>query len=286
MLETLYCTFEDCVRVADIPNRELCRKHYSHLHRKGLLPDLGPCISQNCERRSIFRGLCIKHRGVSYPQYFTPHMPAHKGKNIDTGGNKLPCSSVGCNLDASCRGLCRTHYYRWQNPVAYKSPNKGPAGDALTCSASEGCSQEATSKGLCYKHWERVNKRGVDTLDYLKDVCPVESCGREKLSRKDVCSRCSQLAKRYSISITALQEMHLSRNRVCGNPGCSNDTRLHVDHSHDCCPSGKFGSKHVVSCGACVRGWLCASCNKSLGMLQENPRRIQGLLEYLDLHRG
>lgn len=286
MLEVLYCTFEGCAEVADIPNRELCRKHYSYLYSRKLLPVLGPCHSQGCGRKSIFRGLCIKHRGGMYPQYFSRHMPAHKGVNVSKDGGRTTCLMDECDKEASCRGLCRTHYYRWSNPLVYESPNKEADGTPKTCSASEGCVRNAVAKGFCYKHWERVNKRGSDTLEYLMDICPVVSCGREKLARKDVCSRCSQLSKRYNLSIPEVLDMHLPANRKCSNGGCGSSENLHVDHDHGCCPRGKFGNKHTASCGMCVRGWLCASCNKALGMLQENPRRIQGLLEYLDLHKG
>lgn len=40
-------------------------------------------------------------------------------------------------------------------------------------------------------------------------------------------------------------------------------TRLCVDHDHSCCPGKK-------SCGKCIRGLLCGSCNKGIGLLQEN----------------
>ena len=33
-----------------------------------------------------------------------------------------------------------------------------------------------------------------------------------------------------------------------------------------------------------MRGWLCASCNQALGMLGEDPKRIEGLL--LIVQRG
>jgi hypothetical protein len=38
--------------------------------------------------------------------------------------------------------------------------------------------------------------------------------------------------------------------------------RLAVDHDHTCCPG------QLTSCGRCVRGLLCASCNLSLGALE------------------
>jgi hypothetical protein len=49
---------------------------------------------------------------------------------------------------------------------------------------------------------------------------------------------------------------------ICSNP--PNKNWLAVDHDHSCCPS-------VKSCGKCVRGLLCGSCNSFLGRVKENP---------------
>jgi hypothetical protein len=48
-----------------------------------------------------------------------------------------------------------------------------------------------------------------------------------------------------------------------------------VDHDHDCCPRDKR------SCGRCVRGILCAHCNKAIGELHEDPDIIQTAHDYV-----
>jgi len=45
---------------------------------------------------------------------------------------------------------------------------------------------------------------------------------------------------------------------------------LHIDHNHK---TGAF------------RGFLCSRCNQALGLLLDDPRRIQSLLDYLDVRR-
>lgn len=55
--------------------------------------------------------------------------------------------------------------------------------------------------------------------------------------------------------------------------------RFAVDHDHTCCDG-------VRSCGNCIRGLLCASCNNALGRVKDNPQTLRSLAEYLEAHRG
>jgi len=49
---------------------------------------------------------------------------------------------------------------------------------------------------------------------------------------------------------------------------------LVIDHDHSCCPGSK-------SCGQCVRGFLCTTCNTAIGMIYENPATALALANYL-----
>ena len=51
--------------------------------------------------------------------------------------------------------------------------------------------------------------------------------------------------------------------------------QLHIDHDHRCCPKGGR------SCARCRRGLLCAECNLALGLLADNPQRLENLAAYL-----
>lgn len=67
---------------------------------------------------------------------------------------------------------------------------------------------------------------------------------------------------------------------LCANSGCFNsaaDATLHVDHDHACCPGG-------TSCGKCLRGLLCRECNLALGLINDDPKRLRGLADYLEDH--
>lgn len=280
-MKDLYCTFEGCKDIADLRGRELCRRHYSRLAKSKSLPDLGECIEPGCLRNANFRGYCLAHRWIHYPEYFKKHENASKGINVDENGDRRACSIKSCEGLTHCKGLCKKHYTASKRPE-YVSPNKLPSGEKAECRAIEGCNRMAISSGLCYKHWERVNRNGSEVLDNPMSPCPVPGC--ENLKKHTVtplCSKCTAFRHRYSLSVERVIELFDPATRVCGNTGCASTERLHLDHDHACCPKGKHRGR-VSSCGDCVRGWLCHHCNVSLGMLQENPRKIQGLLVYLN----
>jgi hypothetical protein len=68
--------------------------------------------------------------------------------------------------------------------------------------------------------------------------------------------------------------------RICGEP----ETRerngkplaLSIDHDHACCPEPSR------SCGRCVRGLLCNSCNHGLGLFRDNAKALRAAADYID----
>jgi recombination endonuclease VII len=55
------------------------------------------------------------------------------------------------------------------------------------------------------------------------------------------------------------------------------DQAICIDHDHNCCKTEK------ASCGKCVRGLLCVSCNTALGIIE---RKIAMARAYLANCRG
>lgn len=71
----------------------------------------------------------------------------------------------------------------------------------------------------------------------------------------------------------ALLEAQGGHCALCPKTPDDQERRLHVDHDHRCCPTvGRC-------CGECIRGLLCAGCNRLLGWFEN--RRDQAL-EYAD----
>jgi hypothetical protein len=62
---------------------------------------------------------------------------------------------------------------------------------------------------------------------------------------------------------------------ICRSPEPGGKGSWHIDHDHACCPGAR-------SCGKCVRGLLCGACNMALGLLHDDPARLQAALRYLD----
>jgi hypothetical protein len=70
--------------------------------------------------------------------------------------------------------------------------------------------------------------------------------------------------------VQALLEAQGGRCAICP----SYLTVPHIDHDHSCCPGPK-------SCGECVRGLLCASCNHMLGKARDKPEVLEAAARYL-----
>lgn len=49
----------------------------------------------------------------------------------------------------------------------------------------------------------------------------------------------------------------------------------YVDHDHSCCSTQK-------TCGRCIRGLLCNTCNTTLGRVERRPGWIESMNRYID----
>lgn len=61
---------------------------------------------------------------------------------------------------------------------------------------------------------------------------------------------------------------------ICQRARGTGKKKLSVDHDHSCCPGPK-------SCGKCVRGLLCTTCNRFIGHLRDCPKAFIRASEYV-----
>jgi len=89
-------------------------------------------------------------------------------------------------------------------------------------------------------------------------------------------SRRHHFAKTYGITLDERQQLLDGQDGKCAICLRSEAEAglLQIDHDHSCCPGR-------TSCGRCLRGLICAKCNRALGLLDDDAERITTLIEYL-----
>lgn len=133
-----------------------------------------------------------------------------------------------------------------------------------TCEV-DGCSRRVGVKkrGLCTGH--NLQRHQGKPFTYLppqegRDPCPVKDCDKLQSSR-GLCVAHSSVCWRMSIDPRDYAALCYGPCDVCGTV-----SKLMVEHDHDCC-EGNY------SCGVCVRGWVCRTCNSLIGFLERKIDR-------------
>jgi hypothetical protein len=149
-------------------------------------------------------------------------------------------------------------YCRVGTSIQSKKTNK------KKCTVSE-CGMPNYAKSMCRNHYSRFLRTGTT----------------EKIQRTDeekyLKTRETNLRYRYVLTLEQFNEMAKDGCNVCG---IKPEGTLHVDHDHSCCNSNS------ITCGKCVRGVVCGTCNQSIGkyeagvIRQDNPL-IDKIKEYL-----
>jgi hypothetical protein len=133
---------------------------------------------------------------------------------------------------------------------------------------------EVKKHNLCYAHNQQ--RHAGKQLTELRPrrprtsaECGMPGCTKGACSR-GLCGPHASVAGRFHIEADDLVRLH--EDRWCY--GCSQRVdRIQIDHDHGCC---NFNG----SCGKCIRGTLCASCNTLLGRSRDKPSQAN-LQEYL-----
>jgi len=151
-----------------------------------------------------------------------------------------------------------------------------------------GCSAAVKYVGICSGHYAQ-RERGAElsplsarrrVADGRKQcaLCEIVKPVDEFFSRSErdsqvnsYCKQCANAykkARQYRVTIEEIRTLEAVAQ--CANPACDVDVDLNIDHCHDT--------------GA-VRGVLCKKCNLALGLANDDPKILSGLIAYLERSR-
>lgn len=123
-----------------------------------------------------------------------------------------------------------------------------------------------------------------EKLSWYKRLSPEKKAARyerQKIRRKTypiekiINSQRKRLYKLTEDQALSLFNTQHGKCGICDRPLEFYSKYTHLDHDHSCCPGQK-------SCGQCVRGFLCSSCNKGLGFFKESPASLHSAIRYLE----
>ena len=272
-------------RIEDRPRRSnVCLEHTA-------------CSVEGCDRAIESHLLCAKH-AEHKRLYGTTHTPcATCGKMIDLGpGRHIYCSEscrpicIHPTCDRPTRGageVCNSHRVQLATHGELK-PDRW-AKDWICVVCGKVVAQGSGRRKHCSARCAALDSRHDGNRPRTAECC---MCGREfslmtqkrgggRIRRADTkwCRDCcnspdAMRLKRYGIrperyAAALLRGCEICQRRV---------ERLHVDHDHSCCPPK---SARYRTCGKCVRGFLCGSCNRAIGLMQDDPDTIRRAANYL-----
>lgn len=142
----------------------------------------------------------------------------------------------------------------------------------------------------CYKKNMALRRSLVSHKEPLAKTCSIcqkivsiEEFHKNSASaggRLTFCKKCSykkNLKIKYKISnIEELLSSVGNKCEICESEFdyLTRNTTPNIDHDHSCCPTD-------YTCGNCVRGVLCISCNNAIGLLRDSKKNVKSALNYL-----
>lgn len=93
-------------------------------------------------------------------------------------------------------------------------------------------------------------------------------------------------ARLYGMEPQAMHAIYLKQDGrcyLCWDALPPDLRKIHIEHDHSCCPSPKNGlGGGQISCGTCVRGLACSSCNRLIGIARDDPHRLRRIADNLE----
>ena len=82
--------------------------------------------------------------------------------------------------------------------------------------------------------------------------------------------------KRHGITKETYDELLSKYDGKCWI--CKDSPGTQIDHDHKCC-------NKTHSCGKCVSGILCLTCNTAIGLLRDDKEILKAGIEYLESYK-
>lgn len=138
------------------------------------------------------------------------------------------------------------------------------------CSLPE-CDNSLYSRGLCLNHYKQARRRGEFLSEEERSrICSLMNCKKWVGYPSDrFCSAHHFRMMTYSLSASQQEVLVSLFDGQCYI--CKAKAGTDIDHDHACCD-------RKGSCGKCVRGVLCGSCNRLLGVVGESVDRLNRLV--------
>lgn len=134
---------------------------------------------------------------------------------------------------------------------------------------TEACLTKICPRCELEKDISEFNRRGEDGVSSYCTQCMCEYSAERFQKDAHV-----KLKQRYKLTVDDYLVLAAEQGGRCAVCGTVPETKLFVDHDHRCC-SGE------ITCGECVRGLLCASCNRGLGNFGDSPEALEAAAAYL-----
>ena len=174
------------------------------------------------------------------------------------------------------------------------------------------CSRPVRARGYCVSCYNRLRKSGdLSKIQGTKDPMKCIRCEKRARAGHSYCRECHAVYERerrqalpqeerdkinrraretrnddparfwayrlvrYGITVEEYNDLLAAQLGACAI--CGRQMREpHIDHDHKCC------SQKMRSCGRCIRGLLCTSCNNGLGRFQDDPDRLRAAADYIE----